>query len=342
MYLLFCVLKIHVLLQASITTKKNRILSVIFQRISEMNDDFLKQISLLAPFLEQNILHLDAPSTALMLLHSAILLNPELEGSSNEEQRRLLSAIIAALRQQTLVVYSLLTEASSVDFSCYETQCAASTLMALETYLQSGKDLSLVFRCITEPILELLQERNPTKVNGDKKMTKQKKTQKHLQKSVKIMLKKGLLCRYVTDGIGIANVLCGENSRHIGYPEYRVGTALCVTTIHSSIHYYHESRIDERLVLLRSPIADLVQNSYATSRQQKPNTVLQPVVILRLKKQEARESSLKWQTAIDLLLFLLRVDLFFGEERTVRRSALKYLRQILYVYVISRFSPAFF
>ena len=280
--------------------------------MSEMNDDVPQQINLLAPFLEQNLVHLDAPSTALMLLHSAILLNPELEVSSNE-QRGLLSAIIAALRQQTVILASLLTGTSAVDFSCYETQCAASALMALETYLQSKEDLSHVFRCITDPILQLLQEGNATEAIGDKKTTKGK-SKKHSQKNLQIVLNKSLLSFYVTDGIRIVSVLCGNNSRHFGYSE---------------------SRIDERLLLLKSPIAELLENSDFRSKQQKPKSVLPPVEIRTLKKEEPGESTLKWQTALDLLLFLLRVDLFCGEERTRAHSSLTYVEEMLYAIDIS-------
>ncbi|XP_062508756.1 uncharacterized protein LOC134184992 isoform X2 [Corticium candelabrum] len=291
--------------QAAIAREKNRILSIMFQRMSEMNDDVPQQISLLVPFLEQNLVHLDAPSTALMLLHSTILLNPELDVSSNE-QRGLLSAIIAALRQQTIVLASLLTGTSSVDFSCYETRCAASALMALETYSQSKEDLSHVFRCITDPILQLLQEGNATEAIGDKETT-EGKSKKHSQKNAKIVLNKGLLSFYVTDGIGIVSVLCGNDFRHYGYSE---------------------SRIDERLSLLKSPIAELMENSDFRSKQQKPKSVLPPVVIRTLNKKEPGESTLKWQTALDLLLFLLRVDLFCGEERTRAHSSLTLLQTV--------------
>ena len=299
-------------MQASTAREKNRILSIMFQRMSEMNDDVLQQISLLAPFLEQHILHLDAPSTALLFLHSAILLNPELEFSSNEEQRPFLSAIIAALKQQTVVLTSLLTGTSSVDFSCYESQCAASTVMALETYLHSGEDLSLVFGCITDPILLLLQEETATKVIGDKKTTKGK-GEKHLQRSAtKFVLDEGLLKFYVTDGIEIANVLCGNDSRYY-------------------VNYYGESRLDERLSLLKSPVAELMKNSNVTARKQKPPSLLPSLLTrLRLKKEEPEKSTLKWQTAVDLQLFLLRVDLFSGDYATSRHFLLRYVRQMLY------------
>ena len=314
-YLLCSLLKIHIVLQAAVAREKNRILSIMFQRMSEMNDEIPQQISLLAPFLEQNVVHLDAPSTALLLLHSAILLNPELEVSSSEEQRRFLSAIIAALRQQTVVLASLLTGTSSVDFSCYETQCAASTIMALKTYLRSEEDLSLVFGCITDPILQLLQEGNATKTIGDKKTT-QGKSKKHSQKTINIVLNNSLLSFYVEDGFRIASVLCDTTTSHFGYSE---------------------SRIDKRLLLLKSPIAELVENSDLRSREQNPKSLLpSPLTRRRLKKERPRESTLKWQTALDLLLFLLRVDLFSGEERRRgTRCSLTYVGQMLYAIDIS-------
>ncbi|XP_062519013.1 uncharacterized protein LOC134194121 isoform X2 [Corticium candelabrum] len=294
--------------QAAIAREKNRILSIMFQRMSETNHDFLQQISLLAPLLEQNVVHLHAPSTALMLLHSAILLNSEVEVSSNEQQRRLLFAIVAALRQQTVVLANLLTGTSSVDFSCYETQCAASTLMALETYIHSERDCNLVFGCITDPILRLLQEENSTKAIYDKNTTT-RKSNKQFQTNPKIALNESLLNFYFTDGIRIASVLCGSN-----FPHFELSRT------------YGISRIDERLLVLNSPIVELMQNSDFTSRQQKSKSVLPFVVIRVLKKEEQGESTLKWQTAADLLLFFLRVDLFSKEEKTIRNSLLTLLQ----------------
>ena len=273
--------------------------------MSKTTDDFPQQISQLAPFLERNVSHLHAPSTAVLFLYCAILLNPELEDSCNDEQRQLLSATVAALRQQTVVLVSLLTETTFVDFSCYETQCAASTLMAFETYSQSNESLSLVFRSVTEPLLQLLQNRIPRQSISDNKMA-ERESNEHAQKPA---LYENHLNVYLTDLFEIVSALYDKMPNTIGYSHmYRA--------------YSDYMQIVQRLLMLESPIAELVKKS----RRGTTDSSIPSVVICKLTNRERAECTLKRLTVIDLLLYLLRVEAFMKERDRLRHSILKYVK----------------
>ena len=267
--------------------------------MNEENKDIPLQISHLASFLEKNISHLDAPSTALLFLHCTILLNFEPEDSSNNEKRRLLSATVTAMRQQTVVLVSLLTGISSVNFRCYATQCAASTLMALETYSQSKEDFDLVFGCLTDPILQLLQDTG--RIPNDETTT-QPEIEINAPKRKKGNINESQLYCYIKDMNRIASVLSNTNGSQ---PQYL-------------LPYNEGSRIEDRLSLLKSPIAELIKYSNYTAEELKMESSLPFVVIRLLSKRELGRSRLEWQTEVDFHLFLLLVGKSLDHDRTGR------------------------
>ena len=143
--------------QVEFESEKNRILSVMFERMQDDSSTWTQQMTQMAFIEEHNIACLDSRAIAFFLLQVAVV------GHSYGHScvQTLLPTIAAALRHQTTALFKqVLQEGSlttSVDFVCYLTQCSASTLLALNVYGGSDAAATTIVSSLTDPVLELLR-----------------------------------------------------------------------------------------------------------------------------------------------------------------------------------------
>ena len=269
-------------LQVELGSEKNRILSVMFEKMDEQEcDDLQQQITKLSPVLKQKMSFLDCPAVALLLLQTAFSYKPD----GNDYAQAILPTVVEALRHQTKTQADVITGLCPADLYCYPTQCAASSLVALHVYGEQEKEADIIIHSLTDILLEILHTQGKM-VKSDEwsKIKTADDSSKGKQQAHNLDNRK--LIDYLKDMTSILESIGFEDDSR-----YRPYETL--------------SGLEERFAFMKSSAAQLcLSNSRSrTKEQQKPSSI--SCLKSRLKE---RDSSAKCNTALELLLILLQIE----------------------------------
>ena len=255
---------------------------MMFEKIDEHEcDDLQQQITKLSPVLKQKMSFLDCPAVALLLLQTAVSYNPD----GNDYVQAVLPTVVAALRHQAKTQADVIAGLCPADFYCYQTQCAASSLVALHVYGGQEKEADIIIHSLTDTLLEILHTQDKM-VKSDEWSKIKTADDSSKVKEQTHNLDNRKLVDYLRDMSSISESIGVEDDSRYG-------------------PYITPSALEERLAFMKSSAAQLcVSNSRIRKKEQQ----MPPSTSCLKSRLKEKDSSAKCNTALELLLILLQIE----------------------------------
>jgi hypothetical protein len=270
--------------QVELSSEKNRILSLIFETMDEQEcNDFRQQFANLSPVLKQKMAFLDCTYVTLLLLQAVIPYKDYGENFS----KAVFPAVATALQCQTNTQIDLFSKNCEGGSCPYQTQCAASSLVALHVY--AGKEeAEVIVRSLTDSVIELFHTKEDMWTINECR-NPHEALQSHRQAD---KLDHRKLVDYLQDMTSIVETLCPQDDAW-----------------HMSYSYTRGSMLEERLAFLKSPVAQLCSSSmHSTMYGRKEGKQVSPFVSCLKAIVKDQVSSTAHSIVLPMLLALLQIE----------------------------------
>ena len=179
-------------------------------------------------------------------------------------------------------------QTNSVDLYCYQTQCAASTLLALSVYGGSDAATATIVSCLTDPLVEIFRSQvRTTETCHDKAADTGNISIMKKRQAVELDNQK--LIDYLLDMTTVVETLCRETNSQ-------------------DMFYGRQSLLAERLVFMKCSAVHLLHND-RTRRERLLEELSIPICLTRRLSELGQEvSCVTWHTAAEILFVLLEIE----------------------------------